>query len=173
MSDYDTETLQQAIKMVDDAADDISRKLDDMLNGDGIAIVPVADVAKLFFALKMKHEELDTARKRISKTLDYLDKHVIPSSLEHEGTDMIRVPEIKRSFGIRNMTTASMIDREAAFKWLRENGHGDMVQETVNAGTLASFARNLMLEEGIDLPNDIFKVNSYRKTGVTQYKPRD
>jgi len=129
-------------------------------------------IATDYFTLKTKYEQFDKARKRVYAVVDMLNKFLVPTILEENNMDMIRVPHLARSFGLRTMTSASMIDKEEGVKWLRNNGHGDLVQETVNAGTLASFAKNLMIEEGIDLPEDIFKVASYKTTGVTKYTPK-
>lgn len=131
-----------------------------------------ADLAKNFFYVKEEYDRMEKARKRIYAVKDTLDKFLLPNVLEANGTDMIRVPEIARSFSIRMMSSASMLDKERGFEWLREQGHGDLIQETVNAGTLSSFFRNLLLEEGIEPPDDIFKVSTYKSMSVNKYTPK-
>lgn len=131
-----------------------------------------SDIAKAYWHIKTNHEELDKQRKRIYHVMDALDKYLLPKIMEENGMDMLRIPELGRSFSVRNVLSASMIDREAGIEWLRDNGHGDIVQETVNAGTLASFMRNLVLEEGIDPPEEIFKISTYNKTNTTKYTPK-
>lgn len=131
-----------------------------------------ADMAKAFYYMDQFHDEVKAALTRLYHVIDSVDKHVFPSLLEHHGVDMVRVPELGRSFSIRQMTTASIIDKEGGIKWLRDNNHGDLVQETVNAGTLASFFRNMILEQGIDPPEDLFKVNTYRKIASAKYTPK-
>ena len=49
---------------------------------------------------------------------------------------------------------------------------GDMIQETVNAGTLSAFIRNMILEQGIDPPEDIVKVSTYSTTSMVKYRPK-
>lgn len=131
-----------------------------------------AELAKLFFQMKQGHEALDKARKRVYKVVDMVDKFLMPKVLQDNNMDMIRIPELERSFGLRNQMSASIIDKEAGMKWLKDNGHADLIQPTVNASTLASFAKTLMVDEGIDLPDDIFKVTQYQRTGINKYTPK-
>lgn len=131
-----------------------------------------AELAKAFFYMDSFHDEIKAALTRLYHVVDAVDKYVLPSLLEHHGVDMVRVPEIKRSFSIRQMMTASIIDKEEGMKWLRENGYKDLIQETVNAGTLASTFRSMILDQGIDPPEELFKVNNYKKISTTKYTPK-
>jgi len=46
----------------------------------------------------------------------------------------------------------------AFFAWLIENGHKDLIKETVNANTLKAFVRE-QREEGNDIPQDLVTVH--------------
>jgi hypothetical protein len=132
----------------------------------------ISDIAKRYWFLKEQYAVLKEAQGELYKVLDSLDKAIFPQQLEKRGLDMVRVPELGRSFSTRTNWSASITDKERGIQWLRDNGHGDLVQETVNAGTLASFARNLQMEEGIDLPDDFFKVSTYDSMGSAKYTPK-
>ena len=132
----------------------------------------IAELARRFWTLKTLHERADKARKQLYHIVNAIDKGIFPAQLEKRDLDMVRVPELGRSFYSQDKTSASILDKEGGYKWLRENGHEDLIQETVNAGTLASFARNLQIEEGIDLPEDLFKVTTYSTTGSSKYTPK-
>ena len=54
-----------------------------------------------------------------------------------------------------------------AKEWLRKNGKGDIVTETINASTLSAFAKQ-KAEENFDLPDDIFNVAQVPNTSVTK-----
>lgn len=131
-----------------------------------------ADMAKMYYAMDTFYDEIKAQLTRIYNVVNAVDKAIFPALLEHHGLDMVRVPELKRSFSVKQMTSASMIDKEGGITWLREQGHGDLIQETVNAGTLASFFRNMMLEQGIDPPEEFFKINSYRTMTSAKYTPK-
>ena len=130
-----------------------------------------AELAPAFFDIKEKEDLLDATHKRFYRSYDRLNKHIFPTRLEDSGLDMVRVPDLARSFGIRRMMSASLLDKEKGFEWLRSVGAGDMIQQTVNAGTLAAYVRNLILEEGVEPPAEIVKVSPYNQIGVTKYSP--
>ena len=58
-----------------------------------------------------------------------------------------------------------MVRRDAAMKWLRDNDAGGLIIETVNASTLASFAKERAME-GKPLPEDTFKVGTAPYTSI-------
>lgn len=134
--------------------------------------VQAPETARMLFAVKTAHEDLDKATKGLYHVKDALDKNILPAKLEAAGVDLIRVPELARSFSVNEKTSASFIDKERGFDWLREIGQGDLIQETVNAGTLSTFIRNLQMEQGIDPPDDIVKVSTYKTISVTKYTPK-
>lgn len=134
--------------------------------------VNAAVAARVLFVLKEAYAQLDAATKQLYAIRDLLDKTIVPTKMDAEGVDMVRVPEIARSFSKQNKMSASLIDKEKGFEWLRSIGQGDIIQETVNAGTLAAFVRNMIIEEGVDPPEDVVKVNTYNTTGINRYTPK-
>jgi hypothetical protein len=130
------------------------------------------DLLTFYVELKEGYAALDTARKRIYNLLDLLNKAVVPEALEASGMDKVRVPELACSFYVLPRYSASLLDKEAGFDWLREVGLEDLITETVNAGTLAAAMKELVLEHGIDPPEDIVKFSTYNTTGVSKYTPK-
>jgi len=119
------------------------------------------------------YEGLDEARKGIYEMSDRLNKFLVPQALEKAGTDSIRIPSLARSFYIVKKFSATIIGpKEAAYDWLRENGLSELVQPTVNAGTLTNALKTLILEEGRDAPEELFKFSSYNTTGSSKYTPK-
>jgi hypothetical protein len=91
-----------------------------------------------------------------------------------------QVPDVMRLSNIRSTTiegvgrvslgtrwSASMIDKDMGMKWLRDNGNGGVIQETVNAQTLGALAKELN-DQGIDLPSDKFSTNIMTYTSITK-----
>ena len=132
----------------------------------------LAEIAKVYWSVKGHRDRAKELATRLYHIQNAFDKGIIPAQFEKREVDMIRVPEMARSFSLRTNTSASMTDREGGMAWLRKNGHEDLIQNTVNAGTLASFARNLLLEEGVELPEEYFKVSTYNSTGSAKYTPK-
>lgn len=154
---------------INEVASDIDKLGEELRNSNS---VEPAELVEVYFYLKEQYDAADKSLKRVYHVNDMLNKHLIPERLMGAGLDGIRVPSIARSVSIITKTSASMTDKEKGFEWLRSIGQGDLIQETVNAGTLAAFCRNLVLEQGIDPPADIVKVSTYNTTGLTKYRPK-
>lgn len=135
--------------------------------------IPMVAVATMLFRFKSIYEDMDKSSKRIYHVKERLSKGVLPERMKDEGLDMLRVPELARSFSHQTKMSASFLDKELGFKWLRDIGQGDIIQETVNASTLTSFVRNMILEEGVDPPEDVVAVNTYSEIGITKYTPKE
>lgn len=146
------------------------RQAAEQMNNDAKANSVTA--AQSFFFIKEAYSQLDEAVKMLYAVKDFLDKAVVPSKMEADGVDMVRIPELARSFSKQSRMSASFLDKEGGFKWLRDIGQGDIIQETVNAQTLASFVRSMIIEEGVDPPADIVKVSTYNTTSINKYTPK-
>lgn len=117
---------------------------------------------------------LRQATKQIKEAREALDEIEERLSREH-------VPDVMRAAGIRNTTiegvgrvtlsnrwSCSMVDKEAGIDWLRNNGHDSLIIETVNSSTLAAFAKDMSLEHGFDLPDNLFRTAIMTYTSITK-----
>lgn len=90
------------------------------------------------------------------------------------------IPDVMRASNIRNITvegvgrvtlgtrwSASMTDKQMGMGWLRQAGHGGVIQETVNAQTLGALAKELN-NEGQELPAPLFTTNVMTYTSITK-----
>lgn len=161
--------FQSVLKSLTEVAERLD-KLADEIKEDADVALP--EVAEFYFYLNDAHERADKAVKIVYHFKDMLNKHLIPTRLEKEGLDMVRVASIARSFSTVQKTSASFIDKEKGFEWLRGIGQGDIIQETVNAGTLSAFIRNMILEEGREPPADLVRINTYNTTSMVKYTPK-
>jgi len=162
------EHLQSALEALNKARDEIVTFVGDAEHGK----VRLKDLASGFFTIKTKYTEVDKALTEVSSNVERLNKGVLPKALHEADLDMIRVPEIGRSFSIRTNYSATMLDREAAMGWLRDTGNESLIQETVNAGTLASFCRAMILEQGQEPPPELIKVTTYDSMSINKYTPK-
>ena len=161
-----TERVANAATYLDKVADELQKE------ADWAKTKGVVPLLAFYVRLKEGYDALDASRKRIYALLDLLNKVMVPEALESTGLDKVRVPELARSFYILPRYSASLLDKEAGFDWLREVGLGDLITETVNAGTLAAAVKNLVLEHGIDPPEDVVKFSTYNTTGMSSYTPK-
>jgi len=161
--------MADAIKFLSDTVTLLERHADRMAEDKA---TPLSDLGEFYFKAVDAHEKADKVVKRAYHVKDRYNKGVIPEALTENNTDGFRIPSIARSFSVVKKTSASFIDKEAGLEWLRSIGQGDMIQPTVNAGTLSTFCRNMLLEEGIEPPEDIVKLNTYNTTSMVKYTPK-
>lgn len=133
----------------------------------------LANHAILHHTVAEHYAALDEVRKRLYKAYDHDRKTTLPERFEDEGVDMLRVPELKRSFGVLTKHSASTKDKEAAMAWLRANGAESLISETVNASTLSAYLASRITDEGKDPPEELFNFSTYRLISMRQYTPKE
>lgn len=132
------------------------------------------DLLVLFRTLDEGYDAIDALRKKFYLSNDTLNKSIVPQAIENSGMDLVRIPDLGRSFYIVPKLSVSIVEgaKEAAYDWLRKNGGEDLPQLTVNAGTLAAWVRQMQKEKNIDPPAELFTLNPYNTTGSSKYTPK-
>lgn len=128
------------------------------------------------FGLADGLKELKEYKRRLDNELKYVNEQI--SAIEEKLAEMMIAEEMQnftrngQMFFLQNKIYASAIPerKEELFTWLKENGYGDLVYETVNANSLAAFVRE-QLEEADELPEGLEElVNVHEKTTVGMRK---
>lgn len=132
--------------------------------------IKLNDLLRFYKAIKESHDELDALRKELNKLIEISKSVVIPELMLETGVKTITLDDIKRRFTVSSRITCSILDAVAGFEWLRSQGQGDLIRETVNSGTLSSYAKQYLEETGAQLPPDIFKTNVQTITSMTKVK---
>jgi hypothetical protein len=133
-------------------------------------------MVKHFNSLRIANELIKGAREMLTDVADELSKRDIPDlfAMLRDKTGQKPPFVIEFSEGnagrvsVSHRFSCSMIDKDQGIKWLKTNGHEGLVQETVNAQTLAGFAKNLLEDKGEELPPDLFKVGTSPYTSITK-----
>jgi hypothetical protein len=111
--------------------------------------------------------EARAAVKALSAEVTELQKHVDSLSYQALPTMFANAKPAVKSInvdGVGRVTvndhwSASILNREAGFDWLRKTGNEGLIIETVNAQTLGAFAKEEVKAKR-PLPDDIFKVTA-------------
>lgn len=160
----DTTNAETALTIL---AGNLKSVTDDLLRVEGQGVV---ELTRAFVKLRVLKDQIDEALKPFNDFyLETKDKRV-PQAFELAG-----VPSVSLEEGFR-VTIAHNVrasikggQKEAAFEWLRANGLGDIVTETVNSSTLSAVART-MAEENREFDADLFSVAILPTTSVTKTK---
>lgn len=129
--------------------------------------LPLIKVLEAFKVLRDEHDAIDEARKKLNAKIETLSREVIPELLRDMGTSNFKADDLGYRFQLARRFSASMLDKVKGFDWLRKNGHGAVIIETVNANTLASLAKELG-EKNVQLPEDTFKTSTLIYTSIAK-----
>lgn len=128
------------------------------------------EMARAFVHVRRFKDELDELAKRVSKTYEEWKTVKLPQAFEKAGVPSIPLDEGYR-VGVSHLVRASIKPeaREAAYEWLRSNGLGDLITNTVNSSTLSAVAKS-MTEENQELDSELFNVHVLSTTSITRTK---
>lgn len=159
--------LYQRSQQVSREIDKITRELKTMV--DDAKRAP--DMAETFVLLKNIREEVDSSLKDLTKLRDAVSYNHLPEMMEDEGLTSFNT-ETGYRVSVARRFSASMVDKQQAFAWLRENDLGDIIQETVPSQTLSAQIRELIESEGIEPPDDIIKTSIAPYSSVVKTKKK-
>jgi hypothetical protein len=167
----DANIAERAVQRIKDAQGVIELALADLR-----ATLPEVKKKRLgvvlaeFFSLRNAYEAMEESRKQIGAEIDNLSKGTIPEMMAEEDTksQTLELAGLRWRFTVNQRASCSMPDKDKGMNWLKDNGHGDLIQPTVNAQTLSSFAKNYLEQTGMDLPTDLFKVSTSPYTSITK-----
>lgn len=133
----------------------------------------IATACAAYKAFDDQYDALNNIRKEIGKKLEALSRDTIPEMMGEQDppvkTITLTLPSgLRFRFTTAQKVSCSIVDKEAGIAWLKTQGHGGLIQETVNSSSLASFAKDYPKSQGKDLPEDLFKVSLMTYTSVTK-----
>ena len=126
----------------------------------------IFELADQLKAAKDKKKELDAEIKELGAKSDELDLALSDAMAEAECE---RFSRNGNTFYLNTRLFVSPVagQKEAMFQALKDNEYGEIVTETVNANTLASFVKEQMAENGDEVPAWFAEVvNTFEKVSV-------
>ena len=130
----------------------------------------LADKIKELQAHQKQLEVQEDSIKQKKKDIELLSGEVIPTMLSEMGLSYLKLQdgssiEVKTNYS----ATITQANKENAFKWLRENGLGDIIKNEISV----SFGRNEdnklvreRIEAGKEMPTELFNVFIGNKTTI-------
>ena len=119
--------------------------------------------------LKEHKKRLDDETKSVNAMIEEVETQLAGLMVDQEMQNFTRNG---RMFYLQTKTYARAVAerKQELYEWLKENGFGDLVYETVNTNSLAAFVRE-QLEEADELPEGLGElVNVYERTTVGMRK---
>lgn len=154
------------------AAEYAGGKIDSLINRshrDTLALVEKNDIpllVKHFASLRTEYRALKDKLAKLENEVNDLSYNLIPTMFESQDVKTIKIDDVGR-VTVNQKWAASMPDKQLGMGWLRGSGNGGLIIETVNAQTLAAFAKSKALE-GDPLPDGLFTVGVAPYTSITK-----
>ena len=163
--------------MKQETADDLATTCQSLINIAGDIRKETADIVstkdhipliKHFDQLRLLNATIKESREALKEIEEQLSREWVPDAMRSANIRTITIEGVGRvSLGTR--WSASMPDKQIGMNWLRENGHGGVIQETVNAQTLGALAKELG-DTGVELPAPTFTTSVMTYTSITKVK---
>jgi len=101
---------------------------------DNVEITTIASECKKLKVLEDEIEEQENKLKELKKQADYISSEVIPDLLKEQGLNQIKLSD-GSSVTVKTEYRATLPEddfkREEAYKWLRDQGLGDIIKNNV------------------------------------------
>lgn len=126
----------------------------------------LTELADSLFDAKERKKELESQVKAVTAEIEELDRKLSDAMAESE-VDKFSHSGKTFYLNTRLFASAQQGRKDELFAALKQNGFGDIVTETVNANTLASFCKEQMAENGEVLPDWLSDVvTTFEKVSV-------
>lgn len=126
----------------------------------------ILELADRLKAAKEHKDELDALLKEVSAEIESLDLELSDAMAEAE---LDSFTHSGNTFYLKSRLFASAVAgrKDELFAALRENGFGEIITETVNANTLASFIKEQKAENNDEVPAWLEGcINTFEKVSV-------
>lgn len=126
------------------------------------------ELAKEFKRLKQTKEFMEAELSGITAAFDVLRMESIPNKMEAEGIENIKLEGIGRLGLTADMFLSVRGDKKAdLYDWLKINGFGELIQDSVNASTLKAFVKE-QIKKGKPIPTDCLTMTPFQRASITK-----
>ena len=116
-------------------------------------------------------QALEKAKKEVTEIQSHFDAlrlHVLPEKMEDMGISSVKVNGVGRLTVTGDLYAGIVPGKQVnAYKWLEDNGHGDLVKDFVHSSTLKAFLKE-QIKGGVEFPDELFKVTPFERASITK-----
>jgi len=137
-------------------------------NSEKLSTKTLVELAKLQNETKQKIDDIKGAVTLLTSFYELLRKHHVPNAMEAQGIKNISIDVVGQIVNSKAYYVSIESDRqEDAYNWLRDNGHGLLIKETVNNNSLRALLTDY-INNGGEINENIFRVHEYQVTKITK-----
>lgn len=116
--------------------------------------------------VKKEKERLEELLKTENARFDLLRIELIPAAMENEGVERVTYEGIGR-VSLTGDLYVQVQNKPGLIDWLSDEGMSDLIQPTVNAGTLKAFIKR-RITAGQEIPEEYVKVSPFTRASITK-----
>ncbi len=156
------------IDMVVNALSELVQEIDKELNEDDFKRMHPVDLTHEMSCLRDVSKTIGASKAVFTKLYDHIRFNALPNKMEEEGLEGFTVTGIGRvSLTSDIAVTIPAKLKLQAYEWIVDEGHGDLITETINAQTLASFVKKQM-RDGLTVPDKLFSIRPFTRATITK-----
>jgi len=125
--------------------------------------------ASTFARLRGYQEQIKTIAGLLAKESDRLSYDVLPTVFEQTRTES-PYNHVTGRLTLSHRVNVKVLDKDKSYAWLRKNGLGDLIIETIPWQTIGAVAADRIAEGKPDFPADLFETKSRIYTSFTPAK---
>jgi len=128
----------------------------------------LVDLIKMEAEARRQSDALKKEASGWEKIYDFLSIRVIPTRMEDEGTESLKVTGVGR-VNLRGDMWTKTVDPHGLQSWLREHQMEDLIVPAVNGSTLKAFIKEQSkLRDGLQIPTELVEVTPYTRAVITK-----
>jgi hypothetical protein len=156
--------LHFAVSSLENATKRITEDTQEMIGRDNLI-----DLITHYAELREVTEAIKKTRKALDDLEDHMSHEDVPDAFRRSSIKTVNIDNIGR-VTVSHKWGCSIADgkKPESFEWLRQSGNGGIIIETVNAQTLAAFAKAEVESHGRELPSDLFTTTLRPYTSITK-----
>lgn len=106
---------------------------------------PVFELADRLAALRDRKEELKALTTENNEEIERVERELLE---QMQANDLQNFKRSGKQFICSSKVWAAPVDKDKVYAWMKENGYGDLVKETVNANSFNSLVKEWLEENG-------------------------
>jgi hypothetical protein len=120
---------------------------------------PLETLAAAMRVMKDRHEDLKASASSVWEVYEKLSMRIVPPVMQDSGIRTMKIDGVGR-LQLGEVFNAKIVaDKQTGYEWLRANGLGDLITETVNASSLKASLKDWLKKGKASPPEDIIEIN--------------
>lgn len=159
MTEKQPETIKQALTYLTKAVSNAITTVEAIDPGD------INTLLKAFKLLDDQITEMSMLQTELKKVFDKLDKKTLPEMFQRLEIDSIKIGGYNFILSTNLFASIPEAKHQKGFDWLKDNGYGALIKETVHARSLASVVKSYIETTAVEPPDDVMTI--HRQTAIS------